>query len=395
VKHSQLEIADRNVRLYVFVKVFAKRVFLPLSAIYFVDQFGFSIREIGLLALVFAIAQLIAELPTGYFADRIARVTSIRIGALLNVSATLLYVFAPDKSWIFVAQILEAVGYSFLAGAGEALIHDSLVVRKDTKDYSKILSRAQSVSLIINAIFIALVPMTYRIDPRLPFLLGSLTYLSLFVFALFMHDVKREKPVKRKQRKISFKSLITKKSIIAFGLLFGLVGALYTAPNDMLNLAIRDFGMKPELLGWVYAAASICGAALGVFAHLLKRLSFRNYMILDSTVLVCMFIAPFTGSATLLAVSFIISIAFWRYRRIIYQDHLLTLYPTRYKATLLSAMSNVEQLNALWLPLSIALVVNQFGFQKGFGLVGLFALTIVPLYVWTGTRVIRQRTGQA
>ncbi len=392
----QLKQANRNVHLYVFVKIFAKRVFLPLSAIYFIDNFGFSLQEIGLLAAVFAITQLIVELPTGYFADRFARVTSIRIGALLNVCATLLYVFAFHKSGIFLGQIIEAIGYSFLAGAGEALVHDSLEVRKDTKDYSKILSKAQSVSLLINAVLIALVPMTYKIDPRLPFLLGSCAYLALFTFAMFMKDVHRDKPTRKLSRPTSrsFKVLLAKKNIVTFAILFGVIGALYTAPSDMFNLALREFGVRPELLGWIFAAASVFGAILGLVVYRLRNLSFRNYMIVDCLVLLLPFLAAYTGSLVFLIISLVITMAFWRYRRIIYQDHLLTLYPTNYKATLLSGMSNVEQLNALWMPIAIAFVVAHYGFNVGLGIIGLFTLVIAPIYIYAGTRLIRQRTRQ-
>ena len=70
---NQLKTANRNIKLYIFVRIFAKRVFLPLSAIYFMDQVGFTIQDIGLLAAFYCFIQLLVEVPTGYFADRVDR----------------------------------------------------------------------------------------------------------------------------------------------------------------------------------------------------------------------------------------------------------------------------------------------------------------------------------
>lgn len=380
--------ADRNIRLYVILKIFTKRVFLPLSAIYFVQVDGFTLKEIGLLAAFFALVQLLAELPTGYFADRFARITSIRIGALLNIAATLLYALVHTKLAVFVGQGLEAVGYCFIAGAGEALIHDSLVAKGQTHRYSKILSHAQAIALVMNAVLIALIPMTYQLNPSLPFLLGSLAYGCLLAVSLRMADVSHEK-LEHHRARPSWRGLVDKRHIISFGLLFGIVGALYTGPSDMVNLALKDFGIRPEYLGWLFAIASLFGAMMGPFIHLLRKLSITQYAFLDLVMLLSVYAGALSGSALMLSILVIINMSFWRYRKIIYQDHLLTIYPTRYKATLLSAINNIEQLNLIWLPVVIALSVAHLGYAEGLGLIGLGGLVIMPLYLISTVRAFK------
>jgi hypothetical protein len=58
----------------------------------------------------------------------------------------------------------------------EALIHDSLVVLDEVDNYAKIASRAQSLSLVGNAILVAVVPLLYPIDKRLPFVISFIAY---------------------------------------------------------------------------------------------------------------------------------------------------------------------------------------------------------------------------
>lgn len=105
---------------------------------------GFDIRQIGLLATWFSLIQVLVEVPTGMFADRFGKVQSERIGAFLNVCATLLYVFQPNTTGIFTGVALEAIGYSFFGGACEALLHDTLQAQGRIGDYTKALARIQS-----------------------------------------------------------------------------------------------------------------------------------------------------------------------------------------------------------------------------------------------------------
>lgn len=181
--------ADQNLKYFVFIRIFAKRVFLPLTAIYFMDHGNFSIREIGILSAYFSVIQLLVEVPTGYFADRIGRVASLRIGAILAGIATLFYVLLQNKTTIYLGVALEAIGYSFLGGAGEALVHDSLQYKNQLSKYTAIMSHNMALSLLVNAVFVTLASLTYPLDPRLPFALGTLAYFLLFLSTYKLHDL--------------------------------------------------------------------------------------------------------------------------------------------------------------------------------------------------------------
>ena len=382
---NQLQIANRNIKLYVFIKIFAKRVFLPLTALYFIDFGGFTIRDIGLLSAFFSVIQLLAEVPTGYFADRIGRVASIRVGAILAASATTIYVLFHSKTGIYAGVMLEALGYSFFGGAGEAMIHDALVVKKKEHEYTKILSRTMSISLIANAILITFVPMTYAIDPTYQFIIGTIAYLALLCFALFMHDVKRSISVV-KLKVPDFSKIVSKRNIAIFGLTFGIISALYTAPSDMFNVALREYGVRIDLIGWIYGLASVLGAIIGPFIHYLRKIKLSSYLMLDLIMLVIVYVSAFTGSAMILGISIILAISFWRYRRIIYQSYLLNIYPTNYKATLISTMNNLEQLNSIWLPIFITFTIFHTSTRVGLGLIGLFAILISPVFYFASLK---------
>ena len=378
-KHLQ-----RNVHLQIILRIFQMRVFLPLTAIYFMAVANFSLSGIGLLAVWFAVVRVVFEVPTGMFADRFGKVLSERLGAALNVGATLLYVFAPFKLGIFAGATLEAVGYSFFGGACEALLHDTLQAQGRISQYTKVLGRIQSASLAVNAVLLALVPLTYKYNHRYPFLLGTVAYVLLFVTTFFLKEVyphNQRNAGSRSRTRVSFVRLSSQyRKYVLFLLCFGIISALYTAPSDFINLTIRDLGLRPEQMGFLFSAASIVGVVFGWFLHLLKRLPFRMYALLDWAVLAVSMASVWLNKLVVVLVVYIVTMSFWRYRRIIYQEKLLEILQTNKKATALSVMNNATQLNELYLPLLFGLGASAWGIPHTFGIA--FAGTLALLGFW-------------
>lgn len=175
-------------------------------------------------------------------------------------------------------------------------------------------------------------------------------------------------------------ALARNKLLLFAALLFGTVSAIYFS-FDIFTLAMRHYGIKPEFIGFVFAAASLVGAVVGLFIHHLKKLNITHYAFIDVTILLLPFLSAVTANALLLAGSIVISIAFWRFRRIIYQDHLLTLFPTNYKATLISGMSMSESINYVWIPVVTTSIVGVLGFVTGFGVIACAVVGIAVPYV--------------
>jgi MFS family permease len=384
-KLSQRDL-QRNVRLQIVLRVFQKRVFLPLAAIYFSTVAGFSLAEIGLLATWFALIQVVAEVPSGMFADRYGKVRSERIGAFLNICATLLYVFAPNHVGIFAGMALEAIGYSFFGGACEALLHDTLQAQSRVSVYTKVLARIQSASLAINAVLVSLVPLTYRIDPTYPFLIGTAAYTVLFITTFYLREVYPAGKAVSTPVKPSFRQRITilrqYKSIVPFLLAFGIISALYTAPSDFANIAFSDLGLAPEKLGFVFAAGSVVGVLFGWVLHWFKRLPFYVYALVDWSVLWEWLLSVWSANLTLMIVVNICTMAFWRYRRIIYQEKLLEVLQTNRKATALSVMNNAGQLNELYIPVLFGLSATQTGIPATYGIAAALLVGVLALWVY-------------
>lgn len=378
------KLAQKNIKLYPLQKVFNKRVFLPIIPIYFTEYVGFSIGELGLLASLYALVSIVMNAPSSYVADRFGKVKALRMGAVMLVLSTVLYAGLPTQLGVVFGTMLEAIGFSFMSGAGEAMVHDSLEVLNRLKDYSKVLSRAQSLALILNAILVALVPLTYVIDPRMPFALGTVAFMALVAATFNMHDAgPRAQPmdISLRFRRVGAIEKISKNaSLLLAIMLFGIIGAIYFS-FDIMSIALKYYGVQPEHLGWVYATASIVGAGVGYIIHHLKKLSLTNYLLVDVTILMLVYVAGYSANVWFLMGAVIASVSFWRFRRIIYQDHLLSRYTTQYKTTILSVMGTAESVNMLWVPIVTAGTVGAYGPQVGFGYLAIGVLGISLVYI--------------
>jgi MFS family permease len=377
---------NRNIKLWGAYKIFTKRVFIPLITIYAAQQAGLNIQQIGLTSALASVASILCDTTTGFWADVHGRKKSAQVGAAIAAVGSLLYVIATGFSGILAASLVVAVGYSFLNGSMEALIHDSLVVLKKEENYAKIASRAQSMSLVANAAIVSLIPLLYPIDKRLPFVAGFAAYCFLFYLACLLtepnvhHDVIQEKLKFIKTVRL----IMTHKSVLFFACA-GLAYAITTGAGDVFNLGIIKLGMQPKYLGILYGGASLVGAALGLWIHNLRKLTFKQYATFDLATSFVPFVTYGIFKSLPLAIaSFIINFCFWRYQQIMYQHYVLQIYGTsRYKATIVSLMTNFRSLHEAWIALVFSGFAKHIGLLPALGYGSLLPIVFLPVLLFS------------
>ena len=80
--------------------------------------------------------------------------------------------------------------------------------------------------------------------------------------------------------------------------------------------------------------------------------------------------------------AFLATVGFRRLRNIVYQHHLLDMFPgVKNKATLISTSSLFGRLNEVWLPLSFGYVIHRFGYYDGFVFISVIFLILVALVI--------------
>lgn len=389
-----------NLKIYGWIRMLSARVYLPLITIYVAEVGRLTLGQIGLLTTIAAAVSLLANIPTGYYADRRTRRAALTIGSLFIIGSTLLYVVFPSFPGAIIATICDSLGYSFLSGAGEALIHDTLVSLGKERDYVRVMGRAQSFGMSGNVVLVGIVPLTYGLDKRLPFLCGA---VAVIIFLLMVNSL--VEPPRPAQPAVSqagnhvrrliraLHQFVNRRTLLLF-VAIGFMNAAYTSYVPFAQLTFKDIGLQPNVMGIMYAAASLLAAAGGLYIHYLCRLPFLVYTLLDAIIgSGYLIVLGLTHNLWLAILGFLVNMSFWRLRSILYQDQLLRQFGHHHhKATLISTISFFAGLQQLWLPLVFSGVVAAAGYHQGLTIIGsalmitassLFGLAIM---VWKWSR---------
>ena len=107
---------ERNLRWFRWHQLVAGALFwAPTTFLYLIARFGLSTALQA--QVVYYVAVVVLEVPSGWFSDRFGRVLPLRTVAVAWVGAHALFLTEPGFAGIAVAQVLLAAGYAFLSGS--------------------------------------------------------------------------------------------------------------------------------------------------------------------------------------------------------------------------------------------------------------------------------------
>ena len=152
------------------------------------DWGGLSYAWLMAAEACFMFATLLLEVPSGAFADRFGRRTSMITAGLVGVVAILVYTWSPQLPTIVLGTVLFSVAAALFSGADSALLYDTLRRLDRTQEAPRLFARLDSVRLagfmlgaatgsVIAEHHGVVAPQFWR---WLPFSLTSVVALSLF-----------------------------------------------------------------------------------------------------------------------------------------------------------------------------------------------------------------------
>lgn len=135
----------RNLTALYLVKI-AKwmNLVMPVIVLFYKSN-GLTMKDIFLLQSVYSLTLMTLEIPTGYFADKVGRKTSILLGSMLGFTGYLVYSFSFGFWQFAVAEIVLGVSQSLVSGADSAMLYDTLSVAKQNDKYTRLEGRITSI----------------------------------------------------------------------------------------------------------------------------------------------------------------------------------------------------------------------------------------------------------
>ena len=113
---------------------------------------GYSLIQVGIAETVFHIVSLLAEIPSGMFADVMGRKKSLIVSCVMTMLSAAVRGFIPGFAAVCVSVGFAALSYNFISGSDSALAYDSLAEEGQISKYDKYISTQTAIYRISNGI---------------------------------------------------------------------------------------------------------------------------------------------------------------------------------------------------------------------------------------------------
>lgn len=197
----------RKYFLYTALKSFAFGLFVAVWVIYLQQQRGMTLAQAALVDSTFYVAVLLGEAPTGVVADTFGRKTSIACGAALITVGAVGWAFAPTLPLIMLAYVAMGIGITFMSGADDAFLYESVQLAGRAEDYTRLLGKAGATFTGALAVGSMLGGLLAAVDLKLPYFVSGTMLLITFGLALTFKEPKIEHPSGEQPRK-SFREIL-------------------------------------------------------------------------------------------------------------------------------------------------------------------------------------------
>ena len=220
---------------------------------------------------------IVAEIPTGVFADRIGRRRSMLLGALAMVASCLWAASAHGFGRFAIAESLAAISMALCSGADSAYLYDLLREHGRGHEYARRESTASAWHLSGSAVAFLGGGLLARIDLALPYYATAGIAAAAATVACLLRDDAPASAVHGTARAWGRHMAAAIGDVARNGRLAWLVGysavvfVLLRATLYVYQPYLEERGLGPAAIGGVYAAGSAVGAFVAARTHILRR----------------------------------------------------------------------------------------------------------------------------
>lgn len=375
-------------KIYAF-KFFEELGFIyPLYAVMFAD-YGLDAFQIGVLFTTWSVVAFVLEVPSGTLADKFSRKHILFFAQLIRIVGYGFWLFIPNFTGFLIGFICWGIESAFASGTYEALVFDELRKFGRENEYTKIIGRARSLSLI--AIIIASLAASVAILLGYAFVL-VISIASVACAALAVVTLPYAKQVRTIQQKKYFSLLISgiatslkNKIVLRIIIFLSLATALAGALDEYWPLFGSEAGLPKWGLGLFIAAMAAAEAAGSALAHRFDRFSSNFFYVL----LCSQGILLVTAALIFREYSVVFIIVFMFLTQIVqvnFEGKLQHAIPTETRATISSVKGLFTEFGAIAVFLSFGILAFEASYQWAFGFYGAVIIVVACTYLLIQSR---------
>lgn len=202
-KHNRGQFASNIPKYFVYtaLKGLGFGLLVAMWVIYLQQHRGLSLAQAALVDVTFFVAAAFGEVPTGIVADTWGRKTSLVAGAALMSIGILGWTFAPTLPLIMISYLGMGIGFTFLSGAEDALIYESVQLAGRADEYTRLVGRAGAAALGATALGSVMSGLLATVNLVLPMLISGMSILAMLGVVLTFIEPQLEEKSGEQPRK--------------------------------------------------------------------------------------------------------------------------------------------------------------------------------------------------
>ena len=265
----------RNVRLAVPL-AFINSLFFPCVTWLFFFSQHLNYQQIATIMGIGAFVSLVAEVPTGVFADLVGRKWAIALSNLVFTIAMIGTAYATTYWAFLLVTVLNALVNALYSGSMEALLYDSLKSEGKAHIFDYWVSRTEAMAWV--ALFVSTVVggYLYTIHPTFPYWIQAIVTTIGFWLSLALVEPRLDshryhwKEIVQNNL-VGVQELWRARRLRTWILPLIVLGLGYYVAADILGLSqLREYGLGTNQAGWIFGVGFIISAGMAHFYPALR-----------------------------------------------------------------------------------------------------------------------------
>lgn len=257
---------------------------LPIWIVYQSSFLSYS--QIAFYSGLALIVEVLAQLPTGAFADLVGRKYALSLGNLFMALPMFLIALYPSPNIMLLYAFMWGLGRAFCMGTSKPILYETLSLAGMADRYPRTLSKSIVFFQFSAAISITLGGYLYQVSPNLPYLFsGFASLIGIFTSLIFIEPTRQHSISSLRQFITTSRSglhEIIKNSYIAkLTLLYALtIGIAQSSQQFLSQPYMVELGMGDITRSWAAMIIKISIALLGAkVVATAKLFNHRHYLI--------------------------------------------------------------------------------------------------------------------
>jgi MFS family permease len=268
-----------NVFKLILINFFNHLYFFNAIATFIYLQKGLNLFQIVSLEAVLVLFILFGEVPTGMFADRYGRKTSIIAYCLVLLISEIIFLFGQGFWMLALSSAFAGLALSFYSGAGEALLYDSLKEERKQhlmKKYMGTIGASTLAAYIIASVSGSIIGADLSMKSFM--LLIQMVIIAVIIGTLFSLTLKEPKYKEKNKELNPFKSfsdgikqIKSNPSLLRIIMLSIFAAPFFHVITLLYQPYLKSLGISVVWLGTILAISFVLSALASKYAYKIEE----------------------------------------------------------------------------------------------------------------------------